>query len=277
MPQLVRKNTQELDLKTYEEIDLSDINDVPSKRDINILQLSNKNFVLEYIKKNYRILEVRNFQKINRFHKRVKRPLSESSSKSFSFLRLNQNKILLYELGKEIRSFVVFDENLNVKISKQVPHGFVDIITTDSKIFALLSNRNSLIVYDWNLNELMKIFPKSNLFYFNNSILQFQENEQFIFVRSEDSLSMISKKTEEIIQKISLDKDVLINGINTFNLFVSLDKMDKLDVLDFNGQVVSSILLKNFPKNEVKFLIDVNQNIICLDPVRLKLYLPIAI
>ncbi|CAF1125302.1 unnamed protein product, partial [Brachionus calyciflorus] len=276
MPQLVRKNTQTLDFESYTEINFNNFIDIDPQFDISLHQLENKNFVLEYIDEdtNNRIVEVRSFQKCNQFYRKYKKPIFDHVSEIFSIVRTCENKILVFEYSKNFRIFTLFNDDLEVLKEKQVTNCFVDIIATQSKIFCLPMKRDTLIIYDWDFNELMVLNKNSALYSFSNWISEFDENEDYLFFREGDFVNIISKESEQMIKSVNLEAKYELIGVDSENFFVKEVKADKIEILSLNGEFVDSINLKNFPKNNILFLLDVNKNFVFYDSTNLKFYLP---
>ncbi|RNA20225.1 tripartite motif-containing 45-like [Brachionus plicatilis] len=273
IPALVKRSCQEIDLTNFQHFNLSQhLSGDSLDQEIQVNQLENKVFVFNYINDATcdHMFEVRNLHQFEAFSKNFVDYLE--SSNTFTLVKIYKNHILYHKHSSFQKELTIFDQNLDIIQNVETKNQFKDLVATDSKIFCLKKNLLSITVYDWNLNKLMIIKQNSSLYPFSSKIEGLFENEEYLFFKEADCFNMITKEGE-LVKKIPLENNLEIVCFKNDCFYAKNKHTNSINALDFNGMVISSLQLKNFPHFDFDFFLDHDNNFSCFDLCSLKLYI----
>lgn len=272
-PRVVKRSLDELNLKNFKQFNLGqNLSRESLEQDIQVNQLENKKFLFNYLDdttSDY-VLEVRNFHQFEPFSKRFTDFLETPNTDIL--VKVFKNRIIYHKHSGFQKHLTIFDQDLEIINDSKIKFHFKDLVATESKIFCLKSNLESIIIYDWNLNKLMVVKQNSDLYKFTPRLLNLFANEEFLFFRESDCINMMTEDGQ-FIKKIPVEADLEIVCFFNDCFFVKNNLACSISVIDFNGSTITDLKLKNFTHTNFKFFLDKDQNFSCYDLFSLKLYL----
>lgn len=268
-PCLHKKNAKEIHFKDYKPVQMYKHFDI-YRDEVYIKQLDNKNFVIQYYDEYsfLSIVEIRNFHKPESVYKCYN---GNNSNNGDTIVSVFKNKIIILNKHSLFdMSMKLFDENLDLQLEKSVSRSFSHIVPTESKIFCFVPIERSIVVYDWNFNELRTIHKNSHLYNSEESVEQVCANDEYLLFLNYDKMSIVSINDGESVTSFSLktkndnededddsegsqynDYHSTLLGVSSDNVFV--DERKTIDVYDFNGNLIESIQKIGFKTNRQYF------------------------
>lgn len=271
-PSIVKRSWNNIDLDNFKHFNLGqNLSRESLDQDIKVNQLENRKFVFNYSNDTTsdHLLEIRDLYEFEAFNKRFTDYLETSNT--FMLVKVYKNYIIYHKHSLKEKKLTIFDENLEITQTIEVKLQFKDIVATDSKIFCLRKNLNSINVYDWNLNKLMIIKQNSILYHFTSRIIGMFASDLYLFFLEIESVKIISKDGE-LVNTFVLEDNLEIICFFDDCFFAKNKLTNSINVIDFNGLKINDLKLKNFPHSDFQFFLDADKNFSCYDLLSFKLY-----
>ncbi|CAF1096450.1 unnamed protein product [Brachionus calyciflorus] len=179
-----------------------------------------------------------------------------------------------YILLQDPRRMNKLDENLKTVANFELHDSIRDFLISKNFLICVTNyHESSFNFYDLEKsgNLIIKINPSWNFFrYMPKNIKSCYATDLFYFLKSDDSLCILSQADGKLVKKIEMDMNYEIIKITQDNLIVIQDKLSII-YMDLDGNIWNKHILEGFPDN-IKLMLDEENKLEFFDPEDLIIY-----